>query len=70
MTRTASKQSQPVLASTRSATSGPAPSRAARTRATSVAASVPTLSLSVRKPSATRARAASAISSGSPDRHA
>ena len=56
---------QPWLASTRIRASGAA-SRTARTRATSVAASVPTLSLRTVKPSAVRLVAVAASSSGSP----
>ena len=63
ITRIAWSGVQPWLASSRSATDGPTAARTARTRATSVAASVPTFSLSAVNPSATRSRAAAARSS-------
>jgi hypothetical protein len=60
ITRIAWSGVQPWLASSRITTDGPTAERTARTRATSVAASVPTLSFSAVNPSATRSRAAAA----------
>src|SRR6185503_10549181 len=57
---------QPWLASRRIVTSAPTASRTARTRATSVAASVPTFIFSVVNPSATRWTPATARSSTEP----